>query len=442
MNPVYFRELKRYPESDLKEKLSLLGEITFDSAIKTLKEKNILKQKEDNLFSFEFVGVLILGEVVVFCIPKYIQKSNKKIIMKQLLFLFREYSRRENLDDDEVESIGSIESSSECNILSIIIYLLSDFIENGLYSNEKKIYLFNGEDEINWLKTIEDVQPILNCGEPVYLEYYTNSTQNDEENYFRLLHQYVLNKCTSILNKTGLAEYLGFEPVIFDVDDDRLGTPESILLRITNELNVQFVNRKQMLLKAIYSFISKEKMDADNFAVSFYGTRKFHIVWEKICAYILDNKYDDVKMHIGKPKWRTTLGKIYEAETLIPDIITIYKQPMKKYFIISDAKYYTIKLNDGKFENNPGVGDVTKQYLYQLAFMDYIRMQKFDVIQNVLLFPTEEDVISQIGTVTIEFLKNLDLEDILIIKLPAFMVYDMYINSKRLDIGNYVDFSS
>jgi hypothetical protein len=442
MNPVYFRELKRYSQSDLNEKLSMLNMATLYSIIKTLKEKNILKQKENNLFSFEFVGVLILGEVVLFCIPKYIKKLNKKSIMKQLLMLFREYSKRENLDENEMESIGSIESTSEYNMLSVIIYLLNDFIENGLYSNEKNIYVFNGEDEINWLKTIEDVQPILNYGEPVYIEYYTNATQNDEENYFRLLHQYVLNECTRILRRIGLDEYLGFDPVDFDVDGDRLGTPQSILSRIINELNVQFVDRKQMILKAIYSFISKEKTDTDNFAISFYGTRKFHIVWEKTCAYILDNKYDDVKKHIGKPKWRTASGKNYEAETLIPDIITMYKQSMKKYFIISDAKYYDIKLSDTKFDNNPGVGDVTKQYLYQLTFMDYINMQKFDVIQNVLLFPTEENEISQIGTVTIEFLKKLDLEDILVIKFPAYMVFEMYINGKRLDIGNYVDFLS
>ena len=426
---IYSRELKKYNIKDLRNQLLL-----DDDIIQELLNKRILTKSKDNLFSFEFVGVLILNEKVMFCLPKYAKTGDKKTIVKQLLALFGEYSKREKLDEDELESIGSIDSKNIYNMLSVIIFLMNDYFENGLYTNEKNICVINGEDEINWLKTIDEIQPLISEGEPLYLEYYTNTTQNDEENYFRQLHRYILNECTKKLNDLGLIDFLGLEPIIFEVDEDSLGTPQSIISRINNELNVQFVNRKQLLLKAMASFISNEKMETDNFTISFYGTRSFHVVWEKTCGYVLNNKYESVKKLIAPPKWTTTSGKEHKTATLIPDIISISKDT----FIIFDAKYYSMKLTEDILSGNPGVEDVTKQYLYQLAFNEYIRTKKFTSVKNILLFPSEEKEIKQLGKVTIKFLKDLNLEDITLFTLPAQRIFELYTNSKKLNIEKFL----
>lgn len=426
---IYIRELQKYDETYLKTKL-LLDSHTIDE----LMNKRILYKKEDRLFHFQFVGILIVKDKVMFCMPKYAKNSDKKTIVKQLLSLFGEYGKREKLDEDELESIGSIDSNNTYNMLSVLIFLLNDYLENGLYSNEKNICVLNGEDEINWLKTIDELQPLINEGEPVYLECFTNFTENDEENYFRQLHRYILNESTRKLNELGLIEFLGFESINFEIDADTLGTPESILSRISNELNVQFVNRKQLLLKAMASFISNEKMESDNFTINFYGTRRFHVVWEKTCGYILDNKYDTVKKLIAQPRWTTLNGKVHKAATLIPDIISITKDS----FIISDAKYYSIKLTNDKLEGNPGVEDVTKQYLYQLAFDEYIKIKGFVVIKNMLLFPSDLEEIKKLGTVTIKFLKDLGLEDITLLLMPANRVFELYTNSKKINIKKFL----
>ena len=428
MSMIYCRELQKYYENDLKSKLLLDA-----STIQVLLEKRIISKTEKGIFSFEFVGVLIIKERVLFSLPKYSKKSEKKTVVKQLLALFGEYSKREILDEDELESIGSIDPENDYNMLSVIIFLMNDYFENGLYSNEKNIYVFNGEDEINWSKTIGELQPLINDGEPVYLEYYTNSTQNDEENYFRQLHRYILNECTKKLNELGLSEFLGFDPVYFEISEDSLGSPESIIFRINNELNVQFINRKQLLLKAMLSFVNNEKMESDNFTISFYGTRSFHVVWEKTCGYVLNNKYEVVKKLIAQPEWTTLNGKHHNAATLIPDIINIANDS----FIIFDAKYYTIKLTDNILKGNPGVEDVTKQYLYQLAFDKYIKSRSFSTVKNVLLFPSEEEEIKQLGRVTIKFLKELGLEDIMLFAVPTQMVFDLYTNSKKLNIEKF-----
>lgn len=54
---------------------------------------------------------------------------------------------------------------------------------------------------------------------------------------------------------------------------------------------------------------------------------------------------------------------------MIPDIVTINGDQLSIY----DAKYYKIKLDSIGVKKYPGVGDVTKQYLYELAYKDFLK---------------------------------------------------------------------
>jgi len=438
MELIYLREQKKYLENDLKKALKITDAMVYLKTIAILKEKRALLMNDKGLFSFRFVGIIILHNKVLFCLPKYIRNSNKKVVAKQLLALFHEYSKRENLDKEEIESIGHLNDPTEYNMLSVILFILNDFYENGLYSNEKSVLMFNGEGEINWSQTIEAFNPLIFHGEPIYLEYYTNSTENDEEDYLRHLHKYILNECINKLSDLGLLEFFNLDPIAFNTSEDFLGGPHSIIYRVKKELNIQFVHRKQQLLKAFSSFISKEKMEPDNFSVSLYGTRSFHVVWEKTCGYIMDNKYDIIKELIDKPRWRATNGTVHQDRTLVPDIISMYEHNKKKTFIISDAKYYTIKLTNLQLVGNPGVEDITKQYLYQMAFADYIKFNSFDFVHNAFLFPSEENEIKNIGTVMLGFLKQAGLKDITLIKLPAHVVFEMYLNGEKLDLQKLI----
>lgn len=440
MRLSYCKELEPYSEDELKEKLDLQDRADdYERTIEKLTEKKVLVQQDGGQYCFEFVGVLIFHHVVLFLLPKYVRERDKKATAKQLLSLFYEYSKRESLESKEVESVGDIATAADYNVLSVIIFLLYDYFGNGLYSNEKNVFLFAGEDAIDWQKTIDEVQPIISGGEVLYLDYYTASAQNDEENYFRQLHKYVLNQCTSKLEDLGLIEFFGFEPFAFNVDEDSLGPQQAIISRINIELNTQFNSRKQLLLKAISSFITEEKMEGDTFAVSFYGTRSFYSVWEKTCAYILGNKYAALRKYIAKPAWKTVTGITHEANTLIPDIVSIFENQADKALVITDAKYYDIELTDTNLSKNPGVEDISKQYLYRLAFKAYCRSRNYNMIWNILLFPGEKDVMEDIGNVSIDFLKALELEDIRLIRMPAHIVFDLYIASEKIDLEKYVD---
>jgi hypothetical protein len=439
MKPIYLQELKKYYPSEFERMLGLEPD-ELNKTIIELQNKRILKIAMDGRYFLQFVGILFCFKKVVFCIPKYITHSNAIKTMTQLLTLFRQYSKREKLDQEEMETFGDIESHSTFNMLSVMMFLVEDYLENGLYQNDKNIYIQNGENgEIDWNKTINDQYAMINEGKPFYLDYYVKSVVNDENDFFRILHMQVLTACSSMLEETGLEEYFGYPPITFDVYDGDLGSSELILSKISSELAAQLVNRKQMVLKAIAAFISHEKMKEAYDTVEFYGTRNFEVVWEKICGFILHNQFEYAKDYIAKPVWNSVSGSGHEADTLKPDVISMFRSNRKNYFIISDAKYYKIHLTDTLLSGNPGVGDVTKQYLYQLALKKLMADKNVDRIHNVLLFPTEEDTIEYIGEVSIEFLKGLDLEDIMLVKLPVHIVFNLYITYERLNLGMFAN---
>ena len=106
------------------------------------------------------------------------------------------------------------------------------------------------------------------------------------------------------------------------------------------------------------------------------------------------------------------------------------------YLYIFDAKYYNLQLEKGKaLRGNPGIGDITKQYLYQLAYRKFIQAHNISVVKNCFLMPTERSEIIPVGTAKLPMLEALGLENIQVRKLPAKMMYDYYLSKKKIDIS-------
>jgi hypothetical protein len=179
------------------------------------------------------------------------------------------------------------------------------------------------------------------------------------------------------------------------------------------------------------------------------GTNSFNLVWESVCSEILDNKlnsrleslqlpsslrpsYDKKQKLIDlieKPLWTAT-GKT-AVDTLIPDLISI----SGNQFIIFDAKYYNAYLEFGNTPKaQPGIESVTKQYLYQLAYQNFIKEHDFLKVKNCFLMPTEESVVINKGEVTLKMMSDLGLQNIQVRFLPAEMAYNAYLAGRKLDI--------
>ena len=146
-------------------------------------------------------------------------------------------------------------------------------------------------------------------------------------------------------------------------------------------------------------------------------------------------KKDSLLDIIEKPIWEGTDTTQTAKDTLIPDLISMPSVGDVDYFVIFDAKYYLLQLEKGKnLRGNPGVGDVTKQYLYQLAYKKFIEAHHIAVVKNCFLMPTEKDEIIKKGTARMPMLETLGLENIQIRQLPAAMMYEYYLTQRKMDI--------
>ena len=469
----FVREQKRYTQKDLckilrcsEEKVvPLIRKLKEFGVIKAVKASNNQRDmsdllyedievayvevgKDEYLYVFTFVGVIVVSGRVLKCYPKYLLNAKQpKNELRQVLKVLEKYNTEEQI----VQMYNDSSESSAFNLLAVILFLLHDYYENDVYSNTEDIVESNGSGEILWDKTINDTFTFLSNNRPYYIDLQTKKRVTDDFDYFKRLHECILTKVSEELNAAELLDL--FEITGVDLTDevlDDFGEKEYILYRLEKELNTQFNTRKQLLLKTIYAYIAQSGSLYDTDCLSLWGTNNFNLVWEGICADIMDNQLDvrlgvlqlpvplrskynpEQKLIdlIEKPLWTAT-GKT-ASDTLIPDIVSI----AGNQFVIFDAKYYNAQLELGSApKGQPGIESVTKQYLYQLAYQKFISDHEFSVVKNCFLMPTENNEIEDHGEVSMEMLSALGLQNIKVRFLPASIVYNHYLSGSKMDIN-------
>ena len=481
MKSVYIKEQKRYLLSELsklfnvnerktKDILKLLrsyGVLKIVSKSKDKKELSDIVDVDDEIsdidsdsenvyyYIFTFVGIMIISGIVLKIYPKYIFKSDAPLLqLKQILKVIEKENKKEQFIKFHNESL----ESTSYNLLATILYLYNDYNEYGIYTTTQDIFEVNGNGEINWDKTINETFTLISNNKSFYPELITRMKIDDDNDYFKILHEVILTQCSKQLKKTGLLELFEFEELnLAEKKIDDLGDKDYILNKILKELNVQFNTRKQLLLKTMYAYISCKSDLGTNSDFSLYGTNSFHVIWENVCAEVFNNmlnkKLSELSLPlklkreynenhklisiIEKPTWNNKHGE-FESDTLIPDLISIYQDNNQEHkFIIFDAKYYTIKINGKSIVGQPGIESVTKQYLYQLAYKKFLEEHGFEQynIRNCFLLPTENSEVKELGNVSMEMLTMLGLEKIQVRLLPAEVIYSKYLKKTKFDIN-------
>ena len=346
-------------------------------------------------------------------------------------------------------------NGSTFNLLPVLLFLLHDYYENGIYSNTEDIIERNGDGEILWDKTINETFTLLSNNRPYYVDLQTKKRVSNKYDFFKRLHECILTTASKELNKADLLDLFEITGVdLTDAELDDFGEKDYVLYRVENELNTQFNTRKQLVLKTIYTYMDRGGSLYDAECMSLFGTNSFNLVWEDVCADILNDQLDvrlgelDLPTELGceycpekklseiieKPQW--TITGEQASDTLIPDFITIAKTDQGYQFVIFDAKYYTPRLIPGKSpKNQPGIESITKQYCYQLAFQKFIEEHKFSAVKNCFIMPTKNNKVELQGEVRLKMFADLGLQDIKVRLLPADMAYIHYLSGKKIDIS-------
>ena len=451
--PVQIKEEKYYSKFQLLNKLSCNYD-KLNPILDKLNRNNIINIKvnenSEECIKFVFVGVLIIENFVIYCYPKYATKCEFDDL-KQIIKVIERFKN----DDDIVHIQNDINNNESINMLPLMLFFIKDYYEHGLYNNYQEIIEHNGDGEILWQKTIDYDQVLIQDNRPYYYDLITRNRTNDLKNYFRTLHKIIITKCSKDLEKANLLNLFDLSKI--ELSDETLESfddKNNILNMINHEWHSQFNTRKIELLEAMKLFILNKSSNIGlNNCFSLYGTTSFYHVWEKVCCHVLNDVKDtplkniplpkelnekymdntDLMSLIEKPSWNILEREPKLKSTLEPDLITITEKEGRYTFYILDAKYYNIEYNK-KLDNQPGIESITKQYLYHLAFKEFIELHDFDWAKNCFLFPSDSSNMKNIGFVELKMLNNFSLAEIQVILLPAKKVYQKFLENKSLDI--------
>ncbi len=471
------QELQSYSISECQSIFDLSEDETRE-VLKTLAYKNIVRKMSKNLstveleelnngesfeqlnkefegdnYKFKFVGIITVKDVCLIIYPKYISefdenfdKDNK--IIKQLIEVMRKYESKE-----QKQFLSNNEKNKNYNLLALAIDLYDDYHINGLYSNEKTIIEENGEGEILWDKTINEKDAYFINDVPFYLDFFSVNKETNEEDFFRRLHRCIITESYSKIEE--IFDILDYEPInISDDEIDYFGDKEYIITRLNQEMSRQFIDKKQKQLNMMKNYFLETENSNEDEEIKFIGTTSFNLVWEKVCAIVLGNSLDKkledlgldtidntgnitLKEVISKPEWKVSNSDIkhQSAKTLIPDLIVYNKED--RSISIYDAKYYNIILTEKLLKNYPGVEDISKQYLYELAYRDLIKRNNLKIKENAFIMPTDKKMENQdtffeeIGEVEFDIFENMEFKPIRVKLASATKMYEKYLKSEK-----------
>ncbi len=407
-------------------------------------------------YRFRYVGIVVTCGVVIICYPKYfVTRKPHRYELKQMIRVLRKLDGFGELSRPYYEGAST-------DRLAVIVRLLELYDEHGVYTNFEETRVLNGDGVIDWGRTVDTINPVLSDGQPVYLDFWTRKTRRDETDVITRLHRAILTECSRFLTSCGLAELLGTGEIELSSETVKeFGDAEYLDVMLERERALQFVTWKQEVIDLMRLYLGGNELASVSDEVLCMGTTAYYHAWELACKVafgdLLDTRLAELPIKpndkwsgrsnksllqiIPCPAWSkpggTSLGNV---DTLIPDTVTFFEhEDGSRLFCIYDAKYYVPELGQ-RITSQPGVESVTKQFLYQSAYKQFVVDHAFDKVVNAFLVPSENNQIELMATVEFssvmgslvheipQFSDHIDMW-----ALPASQVFEHYLRSTRMD---------
>lgn len=349
---------------------------------------------ESYRYSFRYVGILQFDKKALYILPKYCRPisaeesetadDNRMQTLSTVLQVIVRYAK-------ELRDLGEEDSTDPWqDFLHLVIELVTDYSENGVYRDDNQLDEINGKGRILWHRTIAASIPFIQDDSPVYTNLHTRCQFVDEQNFFTRLHHFLAYHAWRILQGLNLNTLLNLPDITKQEDnEDDFSDVAYMLYRLRAELGQQFDSRRRYLLTLMIRYLETKDEDSTDGYYRF-GKSGFHVVWEEACRCALNMETSTSEhMQLSRPKWQLgehTISMEPNKKGLQADMFHYDNEQPR--LLIGDAKYYTPSLNPQSIQGMPGIGDLLKQQLYELALRNYFHPQA-DVI-NVFLMPRQE----------------------------------------------------
>lgn len=407
---------------------------------------------------FTFVGLVAVNGYSIVSVPKYISSERDYLgetrLVLRVLAAWHGDSQRIAQQDEEA---GVHVSSS----LSQMLWLLRDYLARGGYVTSTSVTRLNGDGEINWDRTIATVDPYIGENQPYYLDVYTRQTSADSQNFVRRVYSALLTSVSNSFRDMGLLELFDLPSIhLSDEDVSDFGSRDYVAGRLRAVLGNQFVTRNREIVVDLINYFSSDSEVAALSAYTTFVSTSFHVIWETACSEVFNNDlrkpleqlnlpvplspaYDSTSTLLSlmeRPVWtgHDSIGSFHKRADagLIPDFCSVEGQGDDATLVILDAKYYAISLSRGlPLRGQPGVGDVTKQYLYQLALSSFAADHRISNVVNCFVMPTSAQTVVDVGTTSLAMLENIGLARIQVRLLPTRLVFENFVSNTHCSLS-------
>lgn len=357
----------------------------------------------------EKVGLEISENEVTFTFPinYYHNNGEKKIscyslnekkeyedYRKTILILLRLLSKYR--DENEVKNYNKNENNFP---IEAYLWIIRDYIENGIYKDSETYYCINGKGKINWKKTIKQGKTFLDNENLVYKDLIKRKVNYNIENQITEIHTFCVQKAISILGFI-----YGLPPKKFK----NIKISDEIKLQwlqiLRKELLVSYNDHKISLLKNMIDMLQSQDANKFNSHEFSLVTNDYDYVFERL----VDDKFGNVCSSDYNPQGEIKLEDegISSAGQMRPDTICIDDSGI----YIIDSKYYTYGyVGDRKGGTLPDISSINKQ----ITYAQYIQNPLNNLnpnnkeIYNIFLLPKNVDYDDKNGIVKSELRDDL-----------------------------------
>lgn len=330
-----------------------------------IKKRYFIEDKQGNL-KVNVCGIANYKKCnYIFFPKKYSKDENRNEKMAKLIFqAIRKYKGEILFSDDEKEWFGN--ENHDLNHLDNMLWLIEDYLENGIINISQRITEKNGRGRIEWSRTIKSKIPFIINSNFIYLDLLTTKNDYNINHIISKIHEKIVLEC---INDIGWL--LNVSNTTKKTIDLKISEKEQIIL-LEKKLKEIFVSREIRLIKSLISYLKESTNNNSDFALV---TNKFENIWEEMLKFIFNH---DRSVKIPQPYWELEgENSVVDNKRQIPDIIVKLD---KTSLVVIDAKYYSIK--KGIPSSFPGWQDIVKQLFYSLSLKG-----KYKVKYNLFLMP-------------------------------------------------------
>lgn len=273
--------------------------------------------------SNSFVGIRIDEGIVKVFVPRVFRededwKKDIRLFLKSIEIAKIKNTENINKGSNNIDNAWPIDS---------YLWLINDYLENGLYYNREKKISRSNSGKIEWKRTLQQV-PIYSDGNIIYDQLITSKMTPAND---MITHIYKLCLRQSVDKIGWLFNYN------FHIQIDQLVSIKEMIMRVRKELNETFDDIKRIRFNHMLNIL--KTTEGDNMLSSHYsyGITNYYYVFETMVDMLFDGiTGDEKKKYDPNGYWQLNGQNRFLASRLRPD--TILKRNDKTYIL--DAKMY------------------------------------------------------------------------------------------------------